>query len=71
MLSNRFLLINIGELKNNFSGGFKLELVTTFHIRFWYDSCENIAKNIVNIIFLIEKYNYWEWILEIGKDFLG
>ena len=34
ILSNRFLLTNIGELKNNFSDGFKLELVTTFHIRF-------------------------------------
>ena len=34
ILSNRFLLANIGELKNNFSDGFKLELVTTFHIRF-------------------------------------
>ena len=32
--NNRFLLVNIGVLKNNFSGGFKLELVTTFHIKF-------------------------------------
>ena len=51
------LLTNIGEQKNNFSGGFKLELVTTFHIRFWCDSCESIAKNVVDIILFIEKYN--------------
>ena len=49
-------------LKNSFSGGFKLELVTIFHIRFWCDSCENIAKNIIDITFFIEKYNSWEWI---------
>ena len=60
--NNRFLLVNIGVLKNNFSGGFKLELVTTFHIKFWCDSCENIVKNIMDITFLIEKYNCWEWI---------
>ena len=36
-------------LKNNFSGGFKLELVTIFHIKFWCDSCESIAKNIMDI----------------------
>ena len=56
------LLANIGEQKNNFKGGFKLELVTTFHIRFWCDSCESIAKNVVNITLFIEKYNCWEWI---------
>ena len=47
--------------KYNFSGAFNLELVTTFHIRFCYDSCESIAKNIVVTLF-VEKYNCWEWI---------
>ena len=53
------------EKKYNFSGGFKLELVTTFHIRFCYDSCESIAKNIVDVTFFVEKYNCWEW---LGKE---
>ena len=44
---------------------FKLELETTFHIRFCYDSCESIAKNIVDVILFVEKYNCWEW---IGKE---
>ena len=47
----------IFSLKYNFSGGFKLELVTTFHIRFCYDSYKSIAKNIVNVTFFVEKYN--------------
>ena len=47
--------------KYNFNGGFKLKLVTTFYIRFCYDSCESIAKNIVVTLF-VEKYNCWEWI---------
>ena len=55
------LLANIGEWKNKFSGGFKLKLVTTFHIRFCCDSYESIAKNVVDIILLIKKYNCWEW----------
>ena len=50
--------------KNNFSGGFKLELVTTFHIIFCYDCCESIAKNIVEVTLFVEKYNCWEWIEE-------
>ena len=37
--------------------GFKLELVKTFRIKFCYDSCESIVKNIVNVTFFIEKYN--------------
>ena len=45
---------------NNFSDGFKLELVTTFHIRFCCDSCESIAKNVVDITLIIEKYNCWK-----------
>ena len=50
--------------KNNFSGGFKLELVITFHIRFCYDSYKSIAKNIVDVTLFVEKYNCWEWIEE-------
>ena len=34
ILSGRLLLVVIGEQKNNFSDGFKLELVTIFHINF-------------------------------------
>jgi len=30
--------------KNNLSGGFKLELVTTFHIRFHYDLVKLLQK---------------------------
>ena len=44
------------------SSRFKLELVTTFHIRFCYDSCESIAKNVVYVTLFIKKYNCWEWI---------
>ena len=43
-----------------FSGRFKLELVITFYIRFCYNSCESIAKNIVNITLFIKKYNCWD-----------
>ena len=57
------------EKKYNFSGGFKLELVTTFHIRFCYNSYESIAKNIVDVTLFVEKYNCWEWIeKEKNKD---
>ena len=41
---------------------FKLELETTFHIRFCYDSCKSIAKNIVDVTFFVQIYNCWEWI---------
>ena len=41
---------------------FKLELETTFHIRFCYDSCESIAKNIIDVTLFVEKYNCREWI---------
>ena len=58
------LLANIDEKKYNFNDGFKLELVTTFYIRFCYDSCKSIAKNIVNVTLSVEKYNWWEWTVE-------
>ena len=42
-------------------------MVTTLHIRFCYDSCKSIAKNIVNITVFVEKYNCWERIEEEKK----
>ena len=48
-LSIILLLANIDEYKYNFNNKFKLELVITFYIRFCYDSCESIAKNILNV----------------------
>ena len=45
------LLANIGEQNNNFSSGFKLELVTIYHIWFCY---KNIAKNVVDVTLLIK-----------------
>ena len=34
ILSSRLLLAIIGEQKSNFSCEFKLELITTYHLRF-------------------------------------
>ena len=33
-------------------------------IKFCYDSCKSIAKNIVNVTLFVEKYNCREWIEE-------
>ena len=41
--------------KNNFSGGFKLELVITFHIIFCYDSYESIVKTVVDVTVFVKK----------------
>ena len=52
MLVSKKIILMVG------SSGFKLELVITFRIRFCYDYCESIVKNIVNVTLFIEKYNF-------------
>ena len=51
-------------MSKNIISQYNFKLVIIFYIRFCYDSCESIVKNIMDVILFVEKYNCWEWIEE-------